>query len=201
MIKLILGFFFLLVLIAYLATPAIEKSAAERIGNRIPGDSVRVHLWSLHVEWFGLDWNGIQADSASLKVPVMAALTHFATGKPVASGNIEARNAIVDVDHESMKSIKSAFTAGGIRKRRIRVESAIVSGGRSETGYRIIASDVKSDIGRFRYQGDIENLRFTNGTMRITEATRQYQVLYFNMASLTNGIPKRTDSGEIDITW
>jgi hypothetical protein len=200
-IKLILGFFLFLALIAYLATPTIEKSAAERIGNRIPGDSVRVHLWALHVEWFGLDWNGIQADTASLKVPVMAALTHFATGKPVASGKIEARSAVVDVNHEAMKSIKSAFTAGGIRKRRIRVESAVVDANRIATGYRIIASDVVSDIGRFRYQGDIENVRFTNGTMRITDATRQYQVLYFNMASLTYGIPKRTESGEIDITW
>ena len=201
MIKLILGFFFFLALIAYLATPSIEKSAAERIGNRIPGDSVRVHLWALHVEWFGLDWNGIQADTASLQVPVMAALTHFATGKPVASGKIEARSAVIDVNHEAMKSIKSAFTAGGIRKRRIRVESAIVNGGRTETGYHVVASDVKSDIGRFRYQGDIENFRFTNGSMRITDATRQYQVLYFNMASLTYGIPTRRESGEIDIIW
>lgn len=201
MIKLILGFFFFLALIAYLATPSIEKSAAERIGNRIPADSVSVHLWSLHVEWFGLDWKGIQADSASLQVPVMAALTHFATGKPVASGKIEARNAIIDVNDEAMKSIKSAFTAGGIRKRKVNVASAIIDGGRTETGYRIVASDVTTDIGRFRYQGDIENLRFTNGSMRITDATRQYQVLYFNMASLTNGIPTRRESGEIDIIW
>lgn len=199
--KLLLGFLFLLILVAYLATPSIESSAAARIGKRIPADSVSVHLWSLHVEWFGLDWNGIQADSASLKVPVMAALTHFATGKPVASGKIEARHAVIDVNDEAMKSIKSAFVMGGIRKRRIKVESAIVNGGRTELGYRIVASDVKTDIGRFRYQGDIENLRFTNGSMRITDATRQYQVLYFNMASLTNGIPTRRESGEIDIIW
>lgn len=201
MIKVILGFLFVLAVIAYMATPSIETSAAERIGNRIPGDSIRVHLWALHVEWFGLDWSGIQADTASLKVPVMAALTHFATGKPVASGKIEARSAVIDVNHEAMKSIKSAFTAGGIRKRRINVESAIVDGGRTETGFRVVASDVKTDIGRFRYQGDIENFRFTNGTMRITDATRQYQVLYFNMASLTYGVPTRTPSGEIDIIW
>jgi hypothetical protein len=200
-VKKLFGLLLLLTLAAYWATPTIESSAAARIGNRIPADSVSVHLWSLHVEWFGLDWNGIQADSASLTVPATVALRHFATGKPLARGKIEATNAVIDVNHEAMKSIKSIFTMGGIRKQQVNVSSAIVNGGRTETGYHIVASDVTTDIGRFRYQGDIENLRFTNGSLRISNATRQYQVVYFNMASLTNGIPTRRESGEIDIIW
>ncbi len=185
---------------AILATPSIERNAAERIGRGIPADSVNVDLWDIHVDWYGMDWNGIDAESASLTVPLSAALKHFATGKPVSAGKITATNALLDMDDEAMRSLKSILVLGGIRKKSIHVKTGVVNGYRTETGFHVIASDLDTDIGRFRFQGNIENKRFASGELVITDASKSFRALFINMAQLTNGKPRLTETG-ISITW
>jgi hypothetical protein len=198
--KLILGFLALLLIVAVVATPSLERHAAARIGNRIPADTLVVSFWTVNVDWMGMDWKGITAEKASLNVPYLAAARHFWTGQPVTAGRISATNAVADLNHEQLKSIRSLLGMGGIRRDSIQIYSAVMNGHKTETGYHVVASDVRTDLGRFRYQGDIENLRFTNGTLHVTEIDKILELLYINMAVATQGTSERI-SGGISITW
>lgn len=198
--KIVLGLLAIVLIAAVVATPSLERHAAARIGNRIPADTLLVSFWTVNVDWMGLDWRGLTAEKASLNVPYLAAIRHFATGQPVTAGRISATNAVADLNHDELKSIKSLLGMGGIRRDSIQIYSAVVNGHKTDTGYHVVASDIRTDLGRFRYQGDIENLRFTNGTLQVTDVDKILELLYINMAVATQGTSKRV-SGGISITW
>ncbi len=179
----------------------LERHAEPRIANRIPGDSISVSIWTMNVDWTGLDWEGLQAASANLDVPYGAAFRHFATGMPVDDARITLADGRLDLLHPTARPIKSILVLGGLQQTEMLITSASMHIKRVDVGWDVIASDVITDIGRFQYTGQIVNGRLRNGTLIATNVEETMIALMMTMAQLQGGKPTRDTTGGIQIIW
>lgn len=189
-----------IVILIVAAVHILERHAEPRIAKRIPGDSISVSIWTMNVDWTGLDWNGLKAASANLDVPFDAAFRHFATGLPVDDGRITLADGRLDLTHPSAKPIRSLLVLGGIDKSELVITSAFAQGKRIDIGWQVIESDIMTEIGRFQYAGQIVNGRFRNGTLLVTDADETMIALMINVAQLRGGKVTRIPRG-ISISW
>lgn len=195
----LIGLAFLILIVA--AVHILERHAEPRIANRIPGDTISVSIWTMEVDWTGLDWNGLQAASANLDVPFGAAFRHFATGLPVDDARITLSDGRLDLLHPTARPIKSILVLGGLQQTEMLITSANVHIKRIDVGWNVIASDIMTDIGRFQYTGQIVNGRLRNGTLLATDVEETMIALMITMAQLQGGKPSRDATGGIQIIW
>jgi hypothetical protein len=195
----------ILILLAFVilivaAVHILERHAEPRIANRIPGDTISVSIWTMEVDWTGLNWEGLQAASANLDVPFGAAFRHFATGKPVDNARITLADGRLDLLHPTARPIKSILVLGGLQQTEMLITSATMQIKRIDVGWNVIASDVITDIGRFQYSGHIVNGRFRNGTLIAMDVEETMIALMITMAQLQGGKATRDPHG-VSITW
>ncbi len=183
------------VILIVAAVHILERHAEPRIANRIPGDTISVSLWTMEVDWTGLNWEGLQAASANLNVPYGAAFRHFATGLPVDNARITVADGRLDLLHPTARPIKSILVLGGLQQTEMLITSATMHIKRIDVGWNVIASDVITDIGRFQYTGQIVNGRFRNGTLIAMNTDETMTALMITMAQLQGGKATRDMNG------
>lgn len=187
--------FLLMVAATAIGLNYVASSAEQRIVQRIPGRVIDVSLLRMSVSWEDLDWLGIRAENASLKVPYAAAFSHFTSGNPVASGTIQAQTAVLDLTHEAMKPLKSTLILGGYSAPTLNVSELDVQAEAIDGGYRVLRSIILTEIGTFAYTGDILDGRLANGTLTLTGATPAFEGLLVTMTRLSGGRDERAGGG------
>jgi hypothetical protein len=189
--------FLLLLMVAAMAIglTMIASQAEQRIAQRIPARAIDVNLIRMTVDWEDLDWLGIQARKASLNVPYAAAIGHFMSGTPVSAGTVSASDAVLDLSHETLRPLTSTLVLGGYTAPTLTVRELLVQAEAIDGGYRVVRSDVRTDIGTFAYTGDLVNGRPVNGTLVLTGATPAMEGLMVTMTRLSGGREQREDGG------
>lgn len=183
------------VIIIVAAVHILERHAGPRIANRIPGDTISVSIWTMNVDWTGLNWEGLEAASANLDVPYGAAFRHFATGLPVDDARITLSDGRLNLLHPTARPIKSILVLGGVQQSEMLITSATLRIKRNDVGWNVIASDIITDIGRFQYTGQIVNGRLRNGTLIAMDADESMIALMITMASMQGGKATRDPHG------